>query len=176
MSKRKNPFGEVSPLQRKMHIGTRSNVTSFSSTIDQELQRKHDRTLEMLVRGSKNYERMLACNNSDENSALSLPLSRTSVALEGQLQLNNQLMRIIPPFTVSESLTTCLGCRNISVPALQQSCCHCSSKLCSNDLCANSVRQCWQCASVFCSNCTTLNYKESIDRSFCLQCAELQRS
>ncbi|XP_062614517.1 apoptosis regulatory protein Siva-like [Saccostrea cucullata] len=189
MPKRRNPFGEGSPLQLKSHIGNKELNAGVSG--EQNLKAVYERTKNMLFNGvqtlyhSDTVTADANCNlpfitNYNTMDATSQVPGQLVIDHEGQLTVPSALNRAQNE-DMETSQPTAFGLNNSSgtfdfskgkkpverrrLPSDER--CNFCEKALSNE----QSLQCCNCQRNFCQLCSVLNYDESFERVFCLGCS-----
>ncbi|XP_052768426.1 apoptosis regulatory protein Siva-like isoform X2 [Mya arenaria] len=176
MPKRRNPFGECSPLQLKQHVAQKE--VDLGVAKDQNMKSVYERTRDLLFSGSKrSFEVPKDANCNDI-------YVRDDIAMDDQMEECPRQLHITPsgqlanmasenkPTNAFDALmnarraTGVSSCQCCKGQAASQSRCG----FCDKSICYDCVRPCMSCQGNFCQLCSVMNYEEITERSFCLHC------
>ncbi|XP_060559850.1 apoptosis regulatory protein Siva-like isoform X2 [Ruditapes philippinarum] len=181
MPKRRNPFGECSPLQLKQHVG----VKEIDCGIAQQHNMKsvYDRTRELLFSGSKrSFDIPRDANGNEIFPTVIAPVEdinmEDEVSHDKQMLISNTGQLTAPeqdtkPTNAFQALmmarkaSIVSGCQCCKGQAASQDRCG----FCEKSICNDCVRSCTACDGHFCQLCSVMSYDDVVERSYCLQCA-----
>uniref|UniRef100_UPI00358FC4F1 apoptosis regulatory protein Siva n=1 Tax=Myxine glutinosa TaxID=7769 RepID=UPI00358FC4F1 len=175
MPKRRNPFGDCSPLQRKTHVANRQ--VNEGVCCHTKMSAVYERTRNLLFAGAQAY-----MTSSTKQQALDHKLISEINGKAGEevlqglraagsggrqrcLDGSGRLLSTSLPESPSRMSSSCETCVR---PEPSQS--HCSR--CERRLCRECCRICGHCSSSVCSYCSMykLNYEGRYEESFCHEC------
>ncbi|KAL4237473.1 Apoptosis regulatory protein Siva [Mactra antiquata] len=174
MPKRRNPFGDCSPLQLKQHVGTREIDLGVNQ--HEKMRSVYERTRDLLFSGSKRSFDVPKDANCNEIYPDQEPMEQTMC--NGQMQISNVGHLTNPALDcgqpnafqalmMARKGSTVSSCQCCKGQAASQNRCG----FCEKSICYDCVRSCSSCDGHFCPLCSVMNYDEVCERSFCLQCA-----
>ncbi|KAJ8308037.1 hypothetical protein KUTeg_012911 [Tegillarca granosa] len=177
MPKRRNPFGEYSPMQLKTHVGTKE--FNMSSCGEQNLKDVYERTRQLLFNAAQKNNAMVTDMN--DNHVITPMDSPPQIYLtppqpeSGQLTLDSgghlsgpvamestMSDAAVASKTSKEKSLNCTFCKKTSAKV--------KCNFCEKLSCRNCVQLCSACNGEFCQLCSTINYDEAMERIFCLNC------
>lgn len=189
MPKRRNPFGDGSPLQLKTHIGTKELNTGVSG--EQNLKAVYERTKNMLFNGVQslyssdtvtadaNCNLPFIANYNTVDNASQVP-GQLVIDHEGQLTVPSALNKANSeemetgnptPFGLSSNSSSfdfSKGKKSVDrrrLPSNER------CNFCEKALERDRTLQCCNCQRNYCQFCSIINYDESSERVFCLGCS-----
>ncbi|XP_052273946.1 apoptosis regulatory protein Siva-like isoform X2 [Dreissena polymorpha] len=177
MPKRRNPFGDSSPLQLKQHVGKKEVDMGIAK--HQNMKSVYERTKELLFSGSKRSFDIPKDANSND---IYLP---EDVCMEDEMQVCDRQMHITPsgqlsnPEACSRSTNAFQAMMNAR-KASSWSGCHCCKGqaasqdrcgFCDKSVCYDCVRLCSSCRGNFCQLCSVMSYEDIAETALCLQCS-----
>ncbi|KAK3093381.1 hypothetical protein FSP39_014793 [Pinctada imbricata] len=190
MPKRRNPFGDGSPLQFKTHVRTKELNAGIGG--EQNMRSIYERTKDMLFSGAKKnlYENtvMMDANENhpmvpNNNNNIILPPGVSYVHEEGQMVLNHQGQLSTPAggcgdeqMDAAASTSTCTDAtgdntykwdffKKKAIPQAQipLSPTKQSCSFCEKVFLRGNMMQCYNCHGFFCQLCSTTKLSNAID-------------
>ncbi|XP_045168639.2 apoptosis regulatory protein Siva-like isoform X1 [Mercenaria mercenaria] len=179
MPKRRNPFGECSPLQLKQHVGVKEIDCGIAQ--QQKMKSVYDRTRALLFSGSKrsfDVPRDANCNeiyptvtaSSDEVNMEDCHERQMLITNTGQLtnpEQNDKPANAFQALMMARNSNVVNGCQCCKGQAASQDRCG----FCEKSICYDCVRSCTACDGHFCQLCSVMSPDDPLHQWFCQKCS-----
>ncbi|XP_069482664.1 apoptosis regulatory protein Siva-like [Ambystoma mexicanum] len=163
MPKRSYPFGDCSPLQLKMHVGTRQLCSGVAG--EQYKRDIFEKTKKLLFSGAQAF-----MGSMWSGSKAAAPPAGVSGLIHGQtlIRMDGKLLKSSSacekpylPTSVSKAYSSC-----VKSVGDKEACAQCERFICQNC----NVRCCC-CNAVTCSMCSVIEDGDLCEKAFCYNCS-----